>query len=169
MKIIISPLSLASKMIEKYNVNYIISILSPGESFPVFNDIKNTNHLKLSFNDITCQKKNLIEPALYHVENILNFSKKCSKNETLLIHCYAGISRSTAVALILYSYYKKDIKADFIAKKFRSLSPFANPNSLLLKLGDHLIGNNNVLTECHGLLKKPKLTYENKPFVLNCS
>ncbi|MFQ3361186.1 MAG: tyrosine phosphatase family protein [Alphaproteobacteria bacterium] len=168
MKIVISPLSLANKMIDKYNANYIISILSPGESFPIFEGIKDTNHLKLSFNDITSPRKNLIQPSLGHVKNIISFTKKCTKNDTLLIHCYAGISRSTAAALIVYCYYKKDLRADLMATELMSLSPSANPNSLLLKLGDHIIGSSNILSECHKILKKPILTYENKPFTLNC-
>ncbi|MDB4831651.1 hypothetical protein OAH28_03110 [Hyphomicrobiales bacterium] len=168
MKIVISPLSLANKMIDKYNANYIISILSPGALFPVFNNIKDEDHLKLSFNDIISPRQNLIEPSLEHVKSIINFSKRCDKSDTLLIHCYAGISRSTAAALILYSYYKNNLSADSMAIELMSLSPCANPNSLLLAFGDRVIGNKNTLMQCHILLKRPKLAYENEPFILNC-
>src|SRR6202011_6246922 len=56
------------------------------------------NHLKVSMDDITEQIDGFVAPSDQHIEKVLNFVRGWDRNAPLVVHCYAGISRSTASA-----------------------------------------------------------------------
>jgi len=57
----------------------------------------------------------------------------------LLIHCYAGISRSTAGAYIIASALNPTLDESELARTVRSLSPSATPNIRLVALADEIL------------------------------
>src|SRR5215469_12596950 len=56
------------------------------------------NHLKVSMDDITEPMEGYVAPNEEHVEQVLNFVRGWDRRAPLVIHCYAGVSRSTASA-----------------------------------------------------------------------
>src|SRR3954451_14722208 len=56
------------------------------------------NHLKVSMDDITEHMDGFLAPSESHVEKVLSFVRGWDLNAPLVVHCYAGISRSTASA-----------------------------------------------------------------------
>ena len=61
--------------------------------------IRRDRHLKLDMHDITEVQSGLTPPAAEHVAELLDFVQRWDKDAPLLIHCFAGVSRSTAAAL----------------------------------------------------------------------
>jgi predicted protein tyrosine phosphatase len=60
----------------------------------------------------------------------------------LLVHCWAGISRSTAAAYILLCE-KLGPGSEFeVARALRERAPHASPNRLIVQLGDEVMGRN---------------------------
>jgi predicted protein tyrosine phosphatase len=57
-------------------------------------------HLILGLDDITQPLDGYIAPAVEHVSDLLAFVRKWDRGAPLVVHCYAGISRSTAAAFI---------------------------------------------------------------------
>lgn len=57
----------------------------------------------------------------------------------MLIHCFAGISRSTAAAYILACHFGAPGQEDSIANTLRRASPAATPNNLMVALADDLL------------------------------
>lgn len=53
-----------------------------------------------------------------------------------LIHCRAGISRSTAAAFVTACALNPLADEEAIAVALRRVAPFARPNELLVRLGD---------------------------------
>ncbi|RYG67398.1 tyrosine protein phosphatase, partial [bacterium] len=58
-------------------------------------------HLFLGMNDIAEPAEGLVLPADSHLARLLAFGRSWSREAPLALHCYAGISRSTAAAYIL--------------------------------------------------------------------
>src|SRR3954453_9453489 len=53
-----------------------------------------TNHLKVSMDDITEHMDGFVAPNDLHIEQVLNFVRAWNRSAPLVLHCYAGISRS---------------------------------------------------------------------------
>ena len=64
----------------------------------------------------------------------------------MLIHCLAGISRSTASAFITACVHNPDADEEEIALAIRSASPTASPNLRLVSHADALLGRNGRMT-----------------------
>src|SRR5437762_5276902 len=60
--------------------------------------ILEANHLKVSMDDITEQMDGFVAPSDLHIERVLNFVRSWDRSAPMVVHCYAGISRSTASA-----------------------------------------------------------------------
>ena len=74
-----------------------------------------------------------------HIENLIDFLNAWSaSSESLLIHCYAGISRSTAVALLAL-FIKKQCPEFDAAMALRDAAPHAKPNQLITSLADEIL------------------------------
>ena len=57
-------------------------------------------HLKLVMHDIESEREGHTLPSEAHVAELLDFVGKWDRTAPMIIHCYAGISRSTAAAFI---------------------------------------------------------------------
>jgi predicted protein tyrosine phosphatase len=60
-------------------------------------------------------------------------------DEPLLVHCYAGVSRSMAAALIALSL-EDDRREMEAARILRAAAPHAHPNARIVALADRLLG-----------------------------
>ena len=68
-----------------------------------------------------------------------------SEGGTLLIHCEAGVSRSTATALIMYAHWLGPGREDEAMERVIAQRPFAIPNRRMVALADVLMGLNGRL------------------------
>ena len=93
-------------------------------------------HLRLRFHDITLPMPDRVMPAAEHVREFLRFLDGWDENDVLLIHCRAGISRSTAAAYIAACYLHPDRDEHDLALELRRASPLARPNGTLVRLAD---------------------------------
>ena len=62
-----------------------------------------------------------------------------SESGTLLIHCEAGISRSTATALIMYACWLGQGREDEAMRLVGDQRPYAFPNRRMVALADNLL------------------------------
>ena len=102
--------------------------------------IRRDRHLKLDMHDITEVQSGLTPPAAEHVAELLDFVQRWDKDAPLLIHCFAGISRSTAAAFIALCALSPRIPEDNIAAALRRSSDTAIPNRLFVALADKALG-----------------------------
>jgi predicted protein tyrosine phosphatase len=57
----------------------------------------------------------------------------------MVVHCWAGISRSTAAAFISLCTINPDAPEELIARRLREASPTAYPNRLMVRLADEAL------------------------------
>ncbi len=86
------------------------------------------------------QRDGHILPEHTHVHDIINFVQKWDRQSPLLIHCYAGVSRSTAAAYISMMVLRPDLDEMKLARELRILSPTATPNPHIVALADNIMG-----------------------------
>lgn len=97
-------------------------------------------HLQLVMHDIDEEMDGYVAPSATHVSNLIDFVQRWDRSAPLLIHCYAGISRSTAAAFIALCVLNPETPELRIARALRNASPSATPNRRLVALGDEALG-----------------------------
>jgi predicted protein tyrosine phosphatase len=98
--------------------------------------IAEANHLRISMDDITEQMDGFVAPNDAHIEQVLDFVRGWDRSAPLVVHCYAGISRSTASAFAAACMLNPHRDEVSIARQIRAASPIAAPNRLIVALAD---------------------------------
>ncbi|WGF89840.1 tyrosine phosphatase family protein [Marinivivus vitaminiproducens] len=125
----------------------VITLLAPGGTPPPeLPGLTAENRLCLFFHDVTEPTDPAwVLPAAHHVEAILGFGRDIPASG-LLVHCFAGFSRSTAAALALLALHNPGGE-DEAARRLRAASAHAVPNPLLIALADAALA-------CDGRLRR---------------
>jgi len=122
------------------------------------------NHLKVAMDDITEEIDGFIAPSDSHIEQVLNFVRGWDRGAPLVVHCYAGISRSTAsafAAACLLNPHREEIA---IARQIRAASPIASPNRLIVSLADKALGRDGRMLRALDEMGPGSLMVEGRPF-----
>ena len=137
MIIAVCPLSRLSETVAAHKPSRVISILDPGWDFPELGPTYVGRHLCLEFHDIHFPTLDRVAPAATHIDRLLRFLKRWDPKDPLLIHCRAGIGRSTATAFIAACYHNPDTDERRIAADLRQASSVARPNKTLIRIADN--------------------------------
>jgi predicted protein tyrosine phosphatase len=105
------------------------------------------NHLILSIDDIEDELDGMIAPAETHVADLIDFVGRWKREKPIVVHCFAGISRSTAAAFITACSIYPDRDERDIARAIRNASATAQPNPRIVKFGDQLLGRQGRMVE----------------------
>ena len=144
-KIIVTPLSALEAAIRRYQPSHVITLLSPENMIDTPPGVAPLRHLRIAVNDVTDPATADQPPAPAHVEAMLTFAGKWSAEEPLLVHCWAGISRSMAAAFILLNQRLGAGNEAAIATAMRRRAPHAYPNLLLVRHADVQLGRDGAM------------------------
>jgi predicted protein tyrosine phosphatase len=136
MKILVCPLSRVTEMIAAHTPELIVSVLDPEFATPEVGPAYRNRHLRLSFHDIHVPTVSLVVPSATQIHDLLAFLETWTRTAPLLIHCRAGIGRSTATAYIASCLFNPDIDEREIAVTLRCAAPLARPNETVVRLAD---------------------------------
>jgi len=123
-------------------VSHVLSILDPGWPTPeVFGAFSEHARLELRFHDvIDANDADMIAPQREHVADILGFGRRgledAGADTHFLVHCHAGISRSTASMALILAQALPHTSADHIFEEVLRIRPQAWPNLRILEFGD---------------------------------
>jgi len=129
--------------------------------------ILETNHLLLDMDDISSPIDGYVLPGEEHVTKLVEFVTQWDRTAPLVVHCYAGISRSTAGAFITACALNPDRDERTIARLIRDASPTAQPNLRLVALADTLLGRKGRMVKAVDTLGPALSAYEGVPFRLD--
>lgn len=164
--IVVSPLVKLAETAVRSKAGSMISLLGSGHEFHRPAVIPAERHLLLGINDVTIAAEGLIAPAEMHVEAVIDFARRWDQAKPLLIHCWMGISRSPAAAMIAVLALEPEQDDDRLARRLRAASPFVTPNARLVELGDRMLGRGGRLVAAVKAIGRGADAYEGAPFIL---
>jgi predicted protein tyrosine phosphatase len=147
-------------------VSHVLSILDPGHPVPeAFGAYGEHDRLELRFHDIIEAEAEKIAPREADVAAILDFGRRMMAEAAprLLVHCHAGISRSTAALTLVLAQAQPEVPAEALLAGILARREKAWPNLRMLEYGDAMLGRGGTLPAAaaaiyrHQLVIRPHL------------
>lgn len=168
--IVVSPLSRIAEMAVKHKAREMVTLIAKEQTFHRPAVISAERHLTLAMNDISFKGTgDLIAPDDEHVLRLIDFAREWDQSAPLLIHCWMGVSRSPAAAVIAALSLYPDQDEMALALSLRTASPYATPNARIIAIGDRLLGRDGRLVAAIKTIGRGADTDGNVPFVLPLS
>ena len=169
MTIWICSLAAAPQLAQTLKPSRVVSLLSPYDSFPEFEGLGKDLHLQVAIHDITQDVGEWQAPASSDAEKVIRFVERWDRADPLLIHCWAGISRSTASAFITACVHNPQADEEEIAWAIRDASPTASPNARLVGHAGALLGRGGRMTRAIESIGRGDVSDEAKAFFIPSS
>jgi predicted protein tyrosine phosphatase len=162
MTLIVCPLHEVDGEIARSRPARLVSLIGPEQEAP--KPPADVAHLVLHCHDITAPDPGLIAPHGGLIEQLLDFGATWTEPGPLLVHCWMGISRSTAGALALACAAHPARPELEIAAALRQASPTATPNPLIVALADDLLAREGRLIAAAASIGRGELAASGVPF-----
>ena len=124
------------------------------------------NHLVLSIDDITAPMDGYTVPGEEHVERLIAFAGKWDRAAPMVVHCFAGISRSTAGAFVAACALNPVRDEMQIAWDIRRASRTAQPNARIVSIADRLLKRDGRMMRAVEAIGPGDAAMEGDPFRL---
>ena len=162
----VCPLSLVPETVKRAGATHLVSLINDNTPVTRPHGIAAENHLFLGVNDIVEPMEGMVLPAEEHVRELIGFVGGWDRGRPIVVHCFAGISRSTAAAFITLCAVNPSRAEGEIAQQLRSASRFATPNPLIVSLGDRLLGRGGRMVEAIAAIGRGQDAIESIPFAI---
>jgi predicted protein tyrosine phosphatase len=158
--ILVTPLSAVEDTIRRYRPSHMMTLLSPEHMIKTPAGIAPAQHLRLGVNDVSEVEAAEMPPSERHVAQLIEFARAWPAASPLLVHCWAGISRSTAAAYIVLCDRLGPGAETAIALALRFRAPHAYPNSLMIRLADRALGRDGRMIQAVNMMGRGKVVAE---------
>lgn len=162
----VCPLSRLADVAAAIAASHVISLIREQQPIPTPHPVTPGNHLRLAFHDIEAPREGYFHPTSDHVGEVIDFALGWNHRAPLLIHCWAGISRSTAAAYISLCTINPEASEAAIARSLRQASPTASPNRLMVAHADELLGRRGRMVAAIESIGRGEIAMEGTPFSL---
>lgn len=147
--------------------SHLVTLINVGTPVERPGSIPEDRHLFLGFNDILEPTEGMIAPAEEHVLALLDFVERWKADKPIVVHCFAGISRSTAAAFITVCALRPERDEADIAARIRASSPSATPNLRLIGFADEILGRRGRMVRAVEAIGRGRDAFEGHPFALD--
>jgi predicted protein tyrosine phosphatase len=166
--IVVSPLEHLDATATRHRPSHVLTLLSPGHEDDPRQEPPFEQHLQLYFHDITEAREGLIAPDHGTVGAILDFARNWTGARPMLVHCWAGISRSSAAAYMIACARNPGCESD-IAGELRRRAPFATPNRLMVILADDVLQRSGRMVEAIARIGRGDDAFQGVPYEMPAS
>jgi predicted protein tyrosine phosphatase len=128
------------------NPSRVVSIMGPETVVATPEWLPSRFHLRLGFDDVIASADGYKAPTRRQMARLIDFANGWIEDEPILVHCMAGISRSSAAALIVASCRRPGREVE-LARRLRQAGPWLSPNEKMIALADGLL-------RCDGRLRR---------------
>ena len=165
--IVICPLSRLEENLARHRPSHLVSMLSAEQMIETPAPIAPERHLRLEVDNGpgACGADSL-QGDRTQLEDLIAFVKGWDQREAMLIHCHAGVSRSTAAGFIALCALDPQTPEAVHAEALRQQSPFACPNERLVALGDDLLERDGRMLDALAEIGLGAPAFEGEPFAL---
>ena len=152
--------------------SHLVSMLAD-DAFPETPEwIADADHLRLRFHDIAEPLPDHVAPGGHHLHSLIDFARGWPGEAPIVVHCFAGVSRSTA-ALTVLALHNPGRDGAGIAQSgprgggrgtqfeaeaaalLRARAPHAYPNRLMIRLVDEILALDGRLVAAVEAMEEP--------------
>ena len=137
--ILVSPLSAVPGTMRAYNPSHLISLLSPEFMIETPEGFPPSRHLRVNAHDIAAPEPGKTHICAHHISALLEFARSWDAKRPMLVHCWAGVSRSQATAFSILCDRSLPGDEQRSAREIRARAPHAHPNRLIVRLADDML------------------------------
>jgi predicted protein tyrosine phosphatase len=166
-RIHVCSLSRVPETVRATGARTLVTLINADTHVPRPAGIAPDRHLFVGLSDIIETTDCHILPADAHVARLVRFMRKWDRAAPVVVHCYAGVSRSTAAAYITYCALNPKACEYETAQRLRQMSPTATPNARLVALGDELLGRNGRMIDAIRAIGRGQDCFEGTPFAFD--
>ena len=139
MTLIVCGLADVPGLVAARKPSHVVTLLSPESMIDTPQGVDPARHLRIGVNDIAAPMDGLVCPDETVVDRLIAFGDNWDESAPMIVHCWAGISRSTASAFTLACARNPEVDEIRIARTLRSLAPHAYPNRRIVALADDML------------------------------
>ena len=153
--------------VETCGARHVVTLLKDTDLVRRPDGIAADNHLILGMDDIAEPLDGHVAPADEHLTRLIAFVRAWDRANPLVVHCYAGISRSTAGAYVAACALNPGRSELAIAQDLRRLSVTASPNPRIVSIADRMLGRSGRMVKAITTIGRGMVAYEADPFRLD--
>lgn len=165
-RIIVCPLSHVPTSVSAHQASHLVTLIKDGTHVERPRSIPADQHLFLAFDDIIEPIDGMTPPSEEHAEALLSFVGRWDQTQPIVVHCFAGISRSTAAAFVTLCALRPERDESELARGLRLASPSATPNIRLVGFADRLLGRKGRMVSAIESIGRGEAAFEGAPFHL---
>ena len=121
-------------------------------------------HIRFHIHDISEPLPGYVQPGREHIDQLIEFALDWGGRGPIVVHCWAGISRSTAAAYTALCAINPEASEGLIATRLRQASPTAYPNRLMIRLADAALGRDGRMVRAVEAIGRGVPAGEAEPF-----
>jgi predicted protein tyrosine phosphatase len=160
----VCSLAALPETVRRTGASHVLTVMANVHQVMRPETIRPENHLKVSMDDIVEDMQGFVAPTAGHVTQVLDFVRGWNRQAPLVVHCYAGISRSTASAFAAACALNPQRDELAIARAIRAASPIAAPNRLIVGLADQALGRDGRMLRALDAIGPGAMLTEGQPF-----
>ena len=162
----VSSLARLHETVTRTNASHVVTLINAATVVERPAVITPDRHLFIGVSDITAPIDGHIMPSEAHVHILLDFVQQWDRMHPIVIHCWAGISRSTAAAFITACALFPHQDELRIARRLRQASPSATPNPVLVSAADQILKRQGRMVSAIKSIGRGADAFEGTPFHL---
>lgn len=163
MTLVICPLDCIEKVVAERAPSHMLTLIDADTWVP---EPAGVARLRIDVNDVLAGGDGLVCPDEKMVARLLEFGRTWDASAPMLVHCWAGISRSTAAAFVLACERNPHADEFEIARALRRASRSATPNRLIVSLADEMLSRGGRMADAVAAIGEGVYTYPGAPFDL---
>jgi predicted protein tyrosine phosphatase len=164
--IVVCPLAHIHATAASTGAKRMLTVINAGTPVERPQEIAEEQHLFLGFNDIAMPMEGMTLPGEEHVRAILDFGRNWDQVDPMIVHCFAGISRSTASAYMIALALNPELDERELALDLRWRAPSATPNPKLIEIADAVLGRQGRMVDAIRSIGRGEDAFEGVPFRL---
>lgn len=153
--------------VDETGAKHIVTLLRLTDRVQRPSHIAPENHLILAVDDIAEAREGYTVPGTEHVERLIDFVGTWDRLAPMVVHCFAGISRSTAGAFVAACALNPNRDEHEIAQAIRRASRTAQPNVAIVSIADGLLKRDGRMIRAVETLGPGTMAAEGDPFQLD--
>ncbi|PWR20576.1 tyrosine phosphatase family protein [Zavarzinia compransoris] len=159
----VCPWAEVPRVAKRVRPSHLVSLLDPGDWPETPPEVAPDRHHRVGVHDYAEPQDGAVVPEERHIRELIGFLNGWDPAAPILIHCFAGISRSTATALITLALHNPGREAE-AARAIRAQSAIAQPNRRIVAIADRLLGLDGRLNQALAAMGPGRPSYVNQPF-----